>query len=267
MSQSRNEFDMISDNPTPLSSSSNLKPPLPVLVKSINFSYGNNKILTDVDLEIPTGCIQGLLGSNGAGKTTLINLLVGKLKPNSGLISIFGVTTRADFSNKIGYMPQKNALYETLTTKENIDFFARMQGIANKKVRNNSVEDIIEKVKLTDTANTSVSKLSGGMKQRVSLAISLINDPDLLFMDEPTVGLDPELRAYFWNYFQEMSKKGKTLIISTHTMDDAVHCEKLGFMKSGRIIANDSPVELLKIAGKKNISLEKSFLHLYRNAP
>ena len=102
MSQSRNEFDMISDNPTPLSSPSNLKPPLPVLVKSLNFSYGNNKILTDVDLEIPTGCIQGLLGSNGAGKTTLINLLVGKLKPNSGLISIFGVTTRTDFSNKIG---------------------------------------------------------------------------------------------------------------------------------------------------------------------
>ena len=255
-----------SDNPIPLSSPSNLKLDLPVLVKSLNFRYGNNKILTNIDLEIPAGCIQGLLGSNGAGKTTLINLLIGKLKPNSGSISIFGNTSRGDFSKQIGYMPQKIALYETLTVKENIDFFARMMGLHDRKSRKFSVQNTIETVKLEETVNTPVFKLSGGMKQRVSLAISLVNNPKLLFMDEPTVGLDPEMRAYFWTYFRQLSKSGTSLIISSHTMDDAINCDKLGFMKSGHIIANATPSELLKIAGNKNTSLEKSFLHLYRNA-
>ena len=232
-----------------------------IKINSLNFNYGKKNILNDINLEINQGSIQGIIGPNGAGKSTLLNILVGRLKPTQGYIKILGEDLNINIVKNIGYMPQKNAIYANLNIYENIDFFARMHGFSDKKKRKEIVSKVIETVKLSEYKNQVVYKLSGGMKQRVSLAISLVHEPKILVFDEPTVGLDPELRHDFWNNFINLSSKGTTIIITTHTMDDAIHCNKLAYMKSGKIIVNKSPDKFLD--KNKNIySLEQAFLKL-----
>jgi ABC-2 type transport system ATP-binding protein len=161
-------------------------------------------------------------------------------------------------------MPQRNALYEALSVRENLEFFSRMLGLSNKHDRSISVESAISLVGLKDRADDVVNQLSGGMRQRVSLAISMVHEPDLLLLDEPTVGLDPELRAMFWQQFKEITNTGKTIVISGHTMDDASHCDYLGFMREGKFIATGTPDELRQSTGKSDSTLEDAFLHLSR---
>ncbi|MDD4924224.1 MAG: ABC transporter ATP-binding protein [Dehalococcoidales bacterium] len=233
-------------------------------VNNISFSYGKLKVIDDMSVAISPGTSYGLLGPNGAGKTTLIRLMVGLLKPSSGSIRCLGKAASRELAHQIGYMPQLPALYNELSVRQNIDFFARIYGMKHKKERSQRVDEVIRLVDLWQKRNAHVNQLSGGMKQRVSLACAIVHRPPLIFLDEPTVGLDPELRVHFWNYFEELIKSGSTLIISSHTFDDAAHCNKLAFMRLGKIVAEGSPRELKQATGKLDATLENAFLYFIR---
>lgn len=233
-------------------------------ISNLSFSYGKLKVIDEMSVAISPGTSYGLLGPNGAGKTTLIRLMVGLLKPSSGSIKCLGKSASREMASQIGYMPQLPALYSELTVTRNIDFFARIYGLKHKKERVERVEEVIKLVDLWPKRKTQVSNLSGGMKQRVSLACAIVHKPPLIFLDEPTVGLDPELRVHFWKYFEELTKSGSTLIISSHTFDDAAHCNKLAFMRMGKIVAEGSPMELKQATGKADANLEDAFLYFIR---
>jgi ABC-2 type transport system ATP-binding protein len=235
-----------------------------ISISGLEFAYGNTPILKGIDLEIPRGVAFGVLGANGAGKTTLVRLLIGRLKATGGSAKIFGKHPGPDLADSVGYMPQLNALYESLSVRENLDFFARMLGLANGEMRESAVARAMNLVGLSDRADSVMAELSGGMRQRVSLGAALVHEPDLLLLDEPTVGLDPELRATFWQHFKEMTDSGTTIVISSHTMDDAAHCDTLGFMRDGKFIATGTPDELRESTGKPDSTLEDAFLHLSR---
>tara|TARA_B110000116_G_scaffold270911_1_gene290204 strand:- start:954 stop:1736 length:783 start_codon:yes stop_codon:yes gene_type:complete len=232
-----------------------------VNINTISFSYGKRLIFDNFSLQIPQGISLGLLGGNGAGKTTLMKLIAGLEKTHSGIITIFNSDSINSVRSKIGYMPQQNTLYNDLSVFDNVDFFACMYGLHNKKQRLEAINDVLETVGLFERRKDAVSTLSGGMQRRVSLACVLVHQPDLLLLDEPTVGLDPDIRVLFWEYFQKLTDEGKTLFITSHTMDDAIHCDRLIFVKDGHIIAEDSPQGLMKSTGKPNATLEDSFLY------
>jgi ABC-2 type transport system ATP-binding protein len=235
-----------------------------VSLKYVTFNYGKLKVINDVSLEIPKGISFGLLGSNGAGKTTLIRLMVGLLKPSHGNILCLGQLPSPANARNIGYMPQLPSLYTELTVRQNLDFFAHIYGLKNTKERSHRVDEVIKLIDLWPKRNDSIMSLSGGMKQRVSLGCAITHQPSLLFLDEPTVGLDPELRVHFWDYFNSLTRAGNTLIISSHTMDDAAHCQELVFMREGKIIAQGSPAQLRADVGKPEASLEDAFLFFIR---
>jgi ABC-2 type transport system ATP-binding protein len=235
-----------------------------ITVSNLTFSYGALKVIDDISLETPKGISFGLLGSNGAGKTTLIRLMVGLLKPAGGSILCLGKPPAPANARNIGYMPQLPSLYSELTLEQNIDFFARIYGLRERHARAQRVNDVIKLIDLWPKRKTQVMKLSGGMKQRVSLGCAIVHQPPLLFLDEPTVGLDPELRYHFWEHFTSLTQKGNTLIISSHTMDDAAHCQQLAFMREGKIIALGSPSELRTATGKPDATLEDAFLYFIR---
>ncbi len=229
----------------------------------VEFSYGPLKVLDGLSLAVHESEIFGILGANGAGKTTLMRLLIGLQKPSSGSVRVLGEAPSSSVTRRIGYMPQLSALYQELSARQNVDFFARMYGLSRPSRRREAVDRAIEWVDLTERQKEPLTRLSGGMRQRVSLAIALVHEPDLLVLDEPTVGLDPELRATFWEQFRDMSSSGTTLIISSHTMDDAAHCHRLAFIQEGRIVALGTPDDLRKSAGD-NATLEDAFLHFVR---
>jgi ABC-2 type transport system ATP-binding protein len=235
-----------------------------ISLQKLTFNFGKLRVIDGVDLEIPPGLSFGLLGSNGAGKTTLIRLMVGLLKPASGTVHCLGKKPSAATAKDMGYMPQLPALYNELTVAQNIDFFAHIYGLKNKKERTQRVDETIKVVDLWAKRNIQIMKLSGGMKQRVSLACSIVHKPQLIFLDEPTVGLDPELRVHFWEFFSSLTKQGNTLVISSHTMDDAAHCDRLIFLRQGKVIANGTPLELRKATGKTDANLEDAFLYFIR---
>ena len=235
-----------------------------ISIEKISFSYGRLKVIDGISMEIPKGMSFGLLGSNGAGKTTFIRLMVGLLKPNSGHITRLGKIPSPANAGNIGYMPQLPSLYNELTVRQNIDFFARIYGLKDRQKRFQRVDEVIKLVDLWPKRSVSITQLSGGMRQRVSLACAIVHQPLMLFLDEPTVGLDPELRVHFWEYFENLTKAGTTLVISSHTMDDAAHCQKLVFMREGRIIAMGSPTELRAATGKPDANLEDAFLYFIR---
>jgi ABC-2 type transport system ATP-binding protein len=235
-----------------------------IMVKNLTFNYGHLKVINDISLETPRGISFGLLGSNGAGKTTLIRLMVGLLKPAGGSVLCLGKPPSPANARSIGYMPQLPSLYNELTVEQNLNFFARIYGLRDRQARAERVNDVIKLIDLWSKRKTQVMKLSGGMKQRVSLGCAIVHQPPLLFLDEPTVGLDPELRYHFWEHFTGLTRAGNTLIISSHTMDDAAHCQQLAFMREGKIIALGSPSELRLATGKPDATLEDAFLYFIR---
>ena len=158
-------------------------------------------------------------------------------------------------------MPQLSALYQELSVRENVDFFARMYGMSDRASRGRSVEEAIALVGLAPRSSDTIVNLSGGMRQRVSLAIALVHRPALLLLDEPTVGLDPDVRAVFWERFRRMAESGTTIMVSSHTMDDATHCDRLAFLRDGKVIALDTPSALRAATGRANASLEEAFIH------
>ena len=238
-----------------------------VTADEVSFNYSKLKVLDDLSLEVPPGVSFGLLGPNGAGKTTLIRLLVGLIKPKSGSVKLLGQPPSRRIAHRIGYMPQLHSLYSELSITQNVNFYARIYRMTNKVEREQRVEEAIRLVDLWERRKDQVMKLSGGMKQRVSLACAIVHHPPVLFLDEPTVGLDPELRVTFWKHFAYLTGQGTTLIISSHTMDDAAHCDLLAFMREGKIIARGSPAELQQATGRPDSTLEEAFLYfIHRGA-
>ncbi len=216
-----------------------------VHVEALSKKYKQVQALYNVHLKIEPGQIFGLLGPNGAGKTTLIRLLVGAIKSSSGHCSVLGldpIKNKSRLRRQIGYMPQEPALYDDLSARDNIRFFGNAHQVENITQKVNTV---IEFVGLTDRANDPVYTFSGGMKQRVSLACSLVHQPQILFLDEPTSGIDPQLREAFWQHFRTLCEEGKTIIISTHQMDEATHCNTLAILHEGEVLASESPQQLL----------------------
>lgn len=220
--------------------------------------FGSLHAIDGLDLSIPPGQIYGLLGPNGSGKTTLIRLFLGLLRPTSGQVTVLGVEMpNKPVLNQIGYMTQATALYDELTARENVAFFAAMYG-TSERVDRERVEEVLELVDLSNRAGSQAHTLSGGMKQRLSLACAIVHRPRLLLLDEPTVGVDPRLRVTFWDYFRRLTADGVTIIVSSHVMDEAERCDQLGFLRHGRLIAEGSAVELRAKADAG--TLEDAFL-------
>jgi ABC-2 type transport system ATP-binding protein len=229
-------------------------------IRDLEHRYGTIQALADVNIQIERGSIFGLLGPSGSGKTTLIRLIAGALRPSSGEIRVLTTDAPArSVAASIGYMTQTAALYPELSLRENLEFFGALYGIA-RGLRQQRIQDIARTVGLAERIDDQIMTFSGGMVQRSSLAAALLHDPDLILLDEPTVGLDPVLRQTFWEHFRSLASDGKTLIISSHIMDEAERCDRLGFVREGRLLITGSPDEIRARAGRE--SLEEAFLAL-----
>ena len=239
-----------------------LSVPISVETQALTKRYGKFTAVDDLDLRIRDSETLGLLGPNGAGKTTTIKMLCDMLKPTSGGAFILGkkVPDRS-IPPLVGYMPQETALYLGLTVHQNMQFFGEVFGLSRGDIKERERE-LLEFIDLSKWKNELVEKLSGGMRHRVSLACALIHRPRVLFLDEPTVGVDPELRVSFWEYFARLKDDGVTILITTHYMDEASHCDRICFLREGHLMAEGRPEEILEAAGVG--SLEDAFLELSR---
>ena len=217
--------------------------------------FGKLHALNGASLRIRRGEVYGLLGPNGAGKTTLIRSLVGLVVPEAGTVTVLGRRMpNLDVLARVGYMTQQAALYPDLSVEENVRFFATINGV------HDGVRDALELVELWNRRGSVVSSLSGGMRTRCSLACALAHRPDLLLLDEPTVGVDPLLRVQLWDRFQQMAHDGTTILVSSHVMDEAERCDRLGLIRFGRLLAEGTVAELKSRAGVTR--LEDAFLKL-----
>jgi len=228
--------------------------PAAVEVANLRKLYGSLAALDGISLRVPTGQVYGLLGPNGAGKTTLIRCLVGLLRWQEGEVQVLGrrIPDHAVLGD-IGYMTQAAALYGDITAEENIRFFAAIHGARD-------IDWALRFVHLESRRRSLAAELSGGMRTRLSLACTIVHRPRLLLLDEPTVGVDPQLRAELWDGLRGMAAEGTTIIISSHVMDEAERCDRLGLILDGRLLAEGSADELRAQAGTER--LEDAFLKL-----
>jgi ABC-2 type transport system ATP-binding protein len=220
-----------------------------ISVRGLTKHYEQVTALDGVDLAIETGTIYGLVGPNGAGKTTLIRTLVGSLRPDGGTVSILDEDPAVDrfgVRARIGYMPQSAVLYADLTARENVRFFQRGH---HRRLVDAAVEEALEFADLAEFADRPVNTLSGGVQQRVSLAVAMAHRPEVLLLDEPTAGVDPELRHVFWTGFRTLTARGTTILVTTHQMDEVVHCDRVALLRRGRILAESTPAALLASGG------------------
>ena len=231
-----------------------------VRVESASKSFGRKKALDGVSLEVRRGQVVGLIGPSGCGKTTLVSLVVGSAVPTSGRVLLGGEEAPYPaMRRKLGYMPQDAALYEGVTARENLAFFGALQGLTRAQVREREAE-LLGLLGLKDARNQLVSSFSGGMKRRLSLAVALIANPDVLVMDEPTVGLDPVRRLELWGLFRELADAGAALLVTTHVMDEAARCDVVAMMREGSVVSIGSPQAILEAASAG--SLEEAFVAL-----
>ena len=222
--------------------------------------YGEIAALDGLTMRIPKGEVYGLLGPNGSGKTTAIRVLVGLERVSSGEVSALGIKAPDRLLNtRIGYMPQETALYQDLTVAENLELFGELYGMEREHL-DRRMSELLALVDLTHRRDAVVHTLSGGMRHRTSLVAALLHDPELLILDEPTVGVDPELRASFWGYFDDLAGRGVTVLITTHYMDEARNCGRIGLLRAGKLIAEGTPEGVMAEAGTDD--LEMAFLRL-----
>ncbi len=226
-----------------------------VEVSDVRKAFGRIQALDGVTLRVTRGEIYGLLGPNGSGKTTLIRAVVGLVAPDAGSVTVLGRRMpELAVLGRVGYMTQQAALYPDLSVEENVRFFAAVHGTQDY------VDGAMEVVELKDRRGSVVAELSGGMRQRCSLACAIVNRPELLLLDEPTVGIDPQLRVQFWDYFKEIAGRGTSIIVSSHVMDEAERCQRLGLIRFGRLLDEGSADQLRRKAGVER--LEDAFLKL-----
>jgi ABC-2 type transport system ATP-binding protein len=244
-------------------SSSKAAHPAVVEVTGLVKQFDGVRALDEMHLTVPAGMIYGLLGPNGAGKTTLIRALLGLVRPDAGTVRVLGHPIPAQAAAvraHIGYMTQAPALYSDLSVRENLEFFARVFDMNDPARRKARIQEVLELVDLAGRQTSPVANLSGGMRQRVSLACALVHRPRLLLLDEPTVGVDPQLRHAFWTYFRSLTGSGVTIVVSSHVMDEAERCDRLGLMRAGKLLAEGTAASLRAQTGQA--TLEDAFLVL-----
>ncbi|MFW5719719.1 MAG: ABC transporter ATP-binding protein [Candidatus Dojkabacteria bacterium] len=216
-----------------------------VSIKNLTKKYKTLTAIDNLSLDIEPGQIFGILGSNGAGKSTTVKAIVGSVIPTSGIVEVMSKNPskdRSEVSKLIGYMPQNASLYTDLTALENIKFFADLHQVKNAKEK--SIE-VLHTLGLEERIHSTVGNFSGGMKTRVSLACTLVYEPEILLLDEPTAGLDPALKQKLWKMFQQIADSGRTVIITTHLMEEAMLCSQLAIIHNGKIVSKGTPQELL----------------------
>ncbi|MFB6466323.1 ABC transporter ATP-binding protein [Cytobacillus sp. Hz8] len=229
-----------------------------IVIHEISKSFGKKTVLDHISLKVSPGEIFGLIGPSGSGKTTLVKLIVGMDRPSHGDVKVLDMSVpNLKLLQRIGYMAQADALYNDLTGEENLAFFSSLFKL-KKDVQKKRIAYAADLVDLTNDLKKRVQNYSGGMKRRLSLAIALIQDPDVLILDEPTVGIDPELRLSIWEEITRLKNAGKTILVTTHVMDEAEKCDRLAMLRDGKIITSGSPAELKDHFGIK--TLEEVFL-------
>jgi ABC-2 type transport system ATP-binding protein len=227
-----------------------------VEIKDLRVRRGGRLVLPGISLTVPAGTVTGLLGPSGSGKTTLMRSIVGVQIVESGDVRVLGQPAGTpELRRRIGYVTQAPSVYADLTARENLHYFARIVDAAPTRV-----DEVLGLVDLQELGDQVVRTMSGGEQTRVSLATALLGDPEVLVLDEPTVGLDPVLRRNLWNTFHELADGGATLLVSTHVMDEADRSEQIILMLEGRIVATGAPEALLERAGTDD--LEEAFIRL-----
>ncbi len=225
-------------------------------LEHVSVAFKALSVLDDVTLDIPSGKITGLLGPSGAGKTTLMRVIVGQRRPKRGRVTTLGLPAgNRKLRGRIGYMTQALSIYPDLSVRENLRYFATIMGMSWR-----AIDAYVQEVGLAPQLQQVAGTLSGGQKARLSLAIVLMGNPELLILDEPTVGVDPLLRRELWNIFHQLADNGKTLLISSHVMDEASHCDDLLLIRDGSVLAHDSPSGLC--ARTHTNTVEDAFLKL-----
>ena len=227
-------------------------------VNNIEKHYGNVKAVDGISLQVKRGEVLGIIGANGAGKSTTLEIMMGLRKPDSGTVNVLGMNI-AEASDKIkqriGIQLQQTALYDRIKVKEALQLFSSYY----EKTRD--LNEIITTLGLEPYLNKYVKNLSGGWQQRTSLALALINDPEIIFLDEPTTGLDPQARLELWGCINRYRDEGKTIILSTHYMDEAQrHCDRIAIIKNGKLISCDEPKQLIDTLGNQDATLEDVYL-------
>jgi ABC-2 type transport system ATP-binding protein len=227
-----------------------------IVIESLRIRRGGVVVLDELSLSVASGRVTGLLGPSGSGKTTLMRAIVGVQIVESGTITVLGEPAGTPpLRWRVGYMTQNPAVYGDLTVRENLRYFARILDTGPE-----NVEEVLKTVDMTSFGDRVVNRLSGGQRARVSLATALIGNPQLLVLDEPTVGLDPVLRRDLWKAFNELAAQGKTLLVSSHVMDEADHCHDLLLLREGKLVATGSPADVRAQSGKQD--LDEAFLVL-----
>src|SRR3990167_1043886 len=222
---------------------------LEVEVNDLGVKKGEKVLLESVSFTLEPGTITGLLGPSGAGKTTLMRVIMGIQIASSGKVTVLGKKAGSKANrSRIGYVTQAPSVYPDLTVWQNLSYFAKLIGVDKK-----AVSSAVKKVNLHGKEKQLAASMSGGERTRVSLAVALLGDPELLILDEPTVGLDPLLRRDLWKIFKEMAETGKTLLISSHVMDEAANCQQLLLVRDGKLLWNDSQKELLSSTKKTSV--------------
>ncbi len=226
-----------------------------IKISGLYKAYGDISALAGASLLVGAGEIFGLVGPNGAGKTTLIKAICGVLKPDRGAVTILGLdagSERYAVRRRLGYMPQEPALYEDLSPRENLAFFGSGYRTAGLEKR---IRDSLEFVGLWQRRDDPLHTFSGGMRQRASLACALLRDPQLLILDEPTAGVDPTLKQAFWEHFRELKQRGITIFLTTNMMDEALHCDRVAVIRSGRVLVTEAP-DAIRSRGRARITIE-----------
>jgi len=227
-----------------------------IAVRSLRVVRGGKLVLPDLSVAVEAGAVTGLLGPSGSGKSTLMRAVVGTQIVAAGEISVLGLPAGSpQLRLRVGYVTQAPAVYGDLTVRENLRYFGRIVGVGGARV-----DDVVERVGLTAESGQVVASLSGGQRARVSLAAALLGEPEVLVLDEPTVGLDPVLRRDLWDFFHELADAGKTLLVSSHVMDEAERCDRLILLREGRVLGVDTPAGLRERTGAAG--LDEAFLLL-----